>query len=104
MDSWKKKPLFSYQEVPCIPFLLYWGLSTGQSLFGAVKALGWVEGENSVIWGGQSNLLGIANPTPSLREAQSVAEPHLWGWVRKGGSLPLLHSLSVPFQVEAECT
>lgn len=45
----------------------------------AVEALGWVKGENSVIWGGQSNLLGIANPTLSLREAQSMAELYLWG-------------------------
>lgn len=57
-----------------------------------ICTLGWVEGGNSVIWGGQSNLLEIASLTRSLREAQSLAELHLWGWVRKAGSVLLLHS------------
>lgn len=91
-DSWKKKPLFSHQKVPLhpVPPLLGPFHRTGLAL--GSGGTGWVEGENSAIWGGQSNLLGVANPALSLREAQSVAELHLWGWVRKGGSVPPLHS------------
>lgn len=47
----RRNPSSPTRRSPCIPFLLYWGLSTGQSLFWAVEALGWVEGGNSVIWG-----------------------------------------------------